>query len=75
MTIEIKEGRYYRDRMGQVHGPMVHCSIANWPWTTPDRQRNWTAKGYVYFEGVYESRGDLIEEVRIVPVDDEGSDP
>lgn len=73
MTIEIKEGRYYRDRMGQVHGPMLRTSMtynyhSPWPWTTQDCRRSWTATGRVIHDS--NSMNDLIEEVRIVPVDE-----
>lgn len=68
MTIEIKEGRYYRDRMGQVHGPILRSSMTFWPWTTQDCRRTWTATGSVHGHTGGESMNDLIEEVRIVPV-------
>lgn len=73
MSIEIKEGCYYRDRMGQVHGPMIcHTEIGHLPWTTKQGMHTWTAGGCIYSVG--ESQNDLIEEVRIVPVDDEVGD-
>lgn len=72
MTIQIQEGRYYRDRLGQVHGPMLRSSLTYWPWTTQDCRRSWTANGRVVHDS--ESQNDLIEEVRIVPVKSEGGD-
>lgn len=73
MTIEIKEGRYYRDRLGQIHGPMLRSSLTYWPWTTREGRRSWTAAGNVHNNGS-ESQNDLIEEVTIVPSQQKGGD-
>lgn len=74
MSIEIKEGHYYRDRLGQVHGPMLRHSMPVCPWTTRDRRRYWKPSGIIY--GCHGDNGqlNLVEEVRIVPVNDEGGD-
>ena len=73
MSIEIKEGRYYRDRMGRVYGPIISSGKGDWLWTTDIRMCCWTTTGSCYGDGS-ESSVDLIEEARIVPVNDEGGD-
>jgi hypothetical protein len=66
--MQLKLGRYYRDRMGQVHGPLRRGSLTHWPWTTLGGRFSWSdTGGFLASEGG-QSQLDLIEEVEIRPV-------
>jgi len=63
--MKIEEGKYYKDRSGNIWGPMVLFDEGSaWPWTVPDQRYTWANEGYHYGpDPTDESPFDLLYEV------------
>lgn len=70
-TIQIEEGKFYKDRLGNVHGPMFYEDDHNWRRYSSTPIISSPQGGLVYAEtgrgnGIHDDDddGDLVEEVR-----------
>lgn len=65
-SISLEVGKYYKDREGTVHGPMVRFGRGEYSFLAPDSAgfvcRTWTATGRYWDDGDI-SNYDLLEEV------------
>lgn len=64
--MQIEEGKYYKDRRGEIQGPMRtgHNNNTKYPWEAGDTNEWFTDNGhYTYYE--LQSDYDLVEEYKI----------